>query len=108
MERASKTFTYFGFAKRARKLLLGANTVSAYRGRVYLVAACGGASENALKEARKFAEKFHCPLIVTAGCELGDIVLKDNCRIAAVADENLARAIYDNVDGCFKVLIGRA
>ncbi len=92
----NKLAAYFGFAKRAGKLSLGVNAVAAQK-RVFLLAADEGASPNTKKEIEKLRARFSCPLIRTE--ELGALVAKEGCRIAAVRDEALAKAILAAAQG---------
>ena len=92
-----KVRSYFGFAVKSGNLRGGLNTIGTLKKRVYLIAVCHTASENSKGEAKKFAMKFKCPLIEIAGATLGEYVGKENCKVAAVTDENLAKAILENI-----------
>ncbi|MBO4262876.1 MAG: hypothetical protein J5903_03730 [Clostridia bacterium] len=106
MENGNKIFSYFGFAKKSGKLKTGANTVGLLKGKVYLVVVCSEGSENAQKEAASFAKKFHCPLLRSDKIPLAELVNKEDCKIAAITDMNLARAIADNAGDGFTFLMG--
>lgn len=102
----TKIFTYVGFAKRSKKLLLGVNTVLLAKKNVKLLLLCGGASENTVKEAESFANKFNCPIVVSEKEPLEKLVLKENCKLAAVCDDSLAKAVLANITDGFYVLSG--
>lgn len=85
-----KIKTYLGFALRARKLVLGVNAAKAIRGNVYLLVADRTASPNARKEIESLKKRFSCPLIEVD--DLEGITGKECCKLAAVREENLARA----------------
>ncbi len=87
----SKLKTYLGFARRAGKLALGVNAAAACKGGVYLLVADGSASENTKKEIGKLAKRFSCPVLVTE--DLETLTGKECCKLAAVREENLARAM---------------
>ena len=87
----NKTATYLGFALRARKLTLGVNAIKALKGEVYLLVADSSASTNAQKEIMKLKARFSCPLTVVENLE--DLTGKAFCKLAAVREENLARAV---------------
>lgn len=87
----SKTASYLGFARRAGKLTLGLQSAMAAKGSVFLLVADERASENSRKEIEKLRQKFSCPLRYVT--ELGGMVGKENCKLAAVRDEGLAQAI---------------
>ena len=103
---AGKVETYIGFSIKARKIALGAGTVDLLKKGVYLVIVCSTASENAMKVALKYKNRFSCPLII---CKIGleNVVHKSGCKIAAIRDKNLAQAICDNLDGDYELCDGR-
>lgn len=103
----SKTFSYFGFAIKSGNLRTGANTISGIKKRVYLIALCRSASENAKSCAEKFAKKFGCPLIESTSRDLSEYVGKENCKIVAITEKQLSEAILKNIGLDFTVLIGR-
>lgn len=90
MER-SKTASYLGFARRAGKLTLGVNAAATLRKGVYLLVADETVAKNSRKEIEKLKTKFACPLIFVAG--LGTVVGKEGCKLAAVRDQGLAKAV---------------
>lgn len=103
---AEKVDTYLGFCLRARKLALGSGTIDLLKRGVYLVIVCSSASENTFKVALKYSNRFRCPLVVCySGLE--NCVNKAGCKLAAVRDENLAKAIADNLGGNYKLYAGR-
>ncbi len=89
----SKAESYIGFCRKAGKLTCGFNAVEVQKKGVYLLLLCGGASENAKKSAQKLAGRFACELLVPKAKPLAELVGKENCRLAAVRDEGLAKAI---------------
>lgn len=89
---------YFGFAKRAGKLTLGVNAAETLKKSVYLLAADRETQKNSRKIIEKLQAKFSCPLIWFDG--LGELVQKSGCRLAAVREENLAKAILNEYHGC--------
>lgn len=93
---ADKVKTYIGFCLRARKIVLGSGSIDLLKKGVYLVLVCSTASENTLKLAVKFKNRFKCPLIV---CNVGleNVVNRAGCKVAAIRDAQLAKAICDNV-----------
>ena len=87
----SKIAAYFGFAKRAGKLTLGVNAAETLKKSVYLFAADNSMQKNSRKVTEKLQEKFGCPLLWFEN--LGELVGKEGCKLAAVREENLAQAI---------------
>lgn len=91
----SKAETFVGFAVRAGKIRTGQNTLATVK-RIFLVIICKTASQNAVKNAEKYARKHGCPLYVTENAELAELIHKDGVKIAAITDKSLAKAITDN------------
>ncbi len=104
MTNRSKVETFIGFAIRSRSLYTGSNTIATLR-KAYLVIVCDSAAEGTKKTALSYANKFKCPLMISK-LLLEDIVLKENCKIVAITDENLAKAIIDNKNDNFSISSG--
>ncbi len=97
----SKVETYIGFCRKAGKLTCGFNAIAQQKKEVYLLLLCGTASENAVKDALKLKERFGCELLLSSQIPLEETVGKVNCKIAAVRDRELAKAILNNTDDNF-------
>ncbi len=103
---AGKVESYLGFCLRARKIALGSGSVDVLKKGVYLIIVCSTASENTFKLAIKYKNRFSCPLIVCkAGLE--NAVHKAGCKIAAIRDGELARAIIANTDNDYELYTER-
>ena len=89
----SKIAAYFGFAKRAGKLTLGVNAAETLKKQVFLLAADESTQKNSRKTIAKLQEKFSCPLLWFEN--LGELVGREGCKLAAVREENLAKAITE-------------
>lgn len=92
-----KIETYIGFCLRANKITLGSGAIATLRGGVYLIILDGNAAKNSKRLALKFKRRFACPLI-TCGAGFAEAVNKQDCRIAAIRDKELAKAILSNLD----------
>lgn len=104
MER-SKVETFIGFSIKSRKICLGAGAIEVQKGGVYLMIISADAAINTQKLAIKLKNRFRCPLSV---CKRGfdEIVNKPNCKIAALQDKNLAKAVMENLDDNFEYYAG--
>ena len=102
----SKAEGYIGFCIKAGKLTCGFNAVQTLKKGVYLLLLCSTASANAKKEAEKLRARFRCAMIESCGRPLEDIVGRANCKLAAVRDENLAKAILSVTDDEFRKYSG--
>lgn len=94
--------TYLGFCIRAGKISFGAGAIDALKKEVYLIILNGEAAKNSVRLALKYKNRFSCPLVV---CRSGfeKAVNRSGCMLAAVRDENLAKAILDNLDDSYEI-----
>ena len=101
----SKIETYLGFCIKARKIALGSGAIDTLRGGVRLIIVDGAATKNSQKLALKFKTRFSCPMVV---CKSGfeNAVNKVGCKIAAVTDGELAKAILNNLDENYELYAG--
>jgi len=106
LEVKSKAITFIGFAVRSRKIKCGVNALILTKERIKVLILCSTAGEGTTKEAIKLSQKFSCPLIISKGIKLEDIVYKDNCKLAGIFDINLAKAVLDNLDDNFLKYFG--
>lgn len=101
----SKVDAYIGFCVRARKIVLGSGAIATQRGGVHLVIVCSSAAKNTFKLALKYKNRFSCPLMI-CNCGLENAVNKPDCKIAAVKDEHLAKAILANACEEYEIYAG--
>ena len=103
----SKLLTYIGFAIKARKVRAGVNAISTLKGGVKVLIICETASENTFNDAVKLANKFNAPLVVSKTYKVEDIIKKEHCKLLAVQDDSLGKAILNNLDSHFQKYSGR-
>ena len=96
----SKAFTFIGFAIKARKLRCGVNAISTLK-KADLLILCSSASENTKKDAVKLSKKLNAKLSVLNEVLLESVVYKDKCKLVAVTDNALAKAILNSGDSRF-------
>ena len=101
MENKSKAETFIGFAVRAGKFRSGANTLSTLK-KAYLILVCNTASENTVKLAKKYAEKYRAKVLLSTERALSNISHKEGIKIAAITDFSLANAVMENAAPDFK------
>lgn len=104
MQAKSKVEAYIGFAIKKRALITGSDSVSRLK-RADLVLLCKSGSPNARKDALNAGARLKCP-VVECGILLEDITGKQNCKIAALTDKQLAAAIMNNLNQNFSVVSG--
>lgn len=104
MQTKSKVETFIGFAIKKRALVTGSDGVSRLK-RASLVLLCKSGSPNAKKDALNAGVRLNCPVVE---CEilLEDLTGKQNCKIAALTDKQLAAAIINNLNQNFSVISG--
>lgn len=96
----SKAFTFIGFAIKARKLRCGVNAISTLK-KADLLILCSSASENTKKDAVKLSKKLNAKLLVLNEVLLESVVYKEKCKLVAVTDNALAKAILNSGDSRF-------
>ncbi|MBQ7643357.1 MAG: hypothetical protein IJS67_05585 [Clostridia bacterium] len=106
MANSSKAYTYLGFAIKSGNVRFGLNTIETLR-RADLLIVCQTAAKNTRAAAEKYARKFGCPILTTKDEPLENFVNRENCKIVAVTDKNLAEAILKDAGNDFTVFIGR-
>ena len=94
----SKPITFIGFAIKARKVRFGVGAVGTLKPKVPLLIVCDSASDNTKKEVVKLATKLRSTLLIATDVKLEDIVHKENCKLIAISDEGLSKAILENLD----------
>ena len=97
-----KVETYIGFCIKSGKISRGSGAISTLKGGVKLLVLDGTAAKNSQRLALKFKNRFDCPLIV---CKSGfeRIVNREGAKIAAIRDEELAKAILRNLDDNYEI-----
>lgn len=102
----SKADVYIGFCIRAGKLTCGFNAVETLKKDVFLLLLCDTATENGKKSAEKLRRRFGCEMLLVSGRELGEVVHRPGCKLAAVREQNLAKAILSVEDENFRKYSG--
>ncbi|MBQ8426567.1 MAG: hypothetical protein IJX16_02270 [Clostridia bacterium] len=100
MEIKSKSETFIGFAMRTGKFRIGVNACGTLK-KASLMIVCGTASENTVKDAVKLAKRFGCPILSPKEKTLEQITHRENAKVMAIADKELAKAVLDNSEKDF-------
>ena len=100
-----KIETYIGFCIKSRKIALGSGAIDILKNGVFLILTDGTSAKNTKKLALKFKNRFSCPLVV---CKSGfeKAVNKQGCKIAAIRDNELSKAILQTLDGNYELYSG--
>ena len=105
MEKRAKAESYLGFCLRARKITLGTGATDCLKNGVHLIIVCSTASENCFRLACKFARRHSCPLMICR-CGLENVVHRPGCKLAAITDANLAKAVLAAADDNYEIYAG--
>ena len=95
MNNKTKVETFIGFAIRTGKYKIGSNACQTLK-RAKLVIVCHTASENTVELASKLAKKFSCKLLKTSQNPLEYYVKKENAKVLAIENGDLAKSIIAN------------
>lgn len=97
--------TFIGFCIKSGKISLGSGAIGTLKSGVYLLILDGSAAKNSVKLAYKFKNKFSCPLLI---CESGfeEAVNRCGCKIAAIKDRELAKAILESNQSNYRLYTG--
>ena len=93
----TKAFTFIGFAIKARKVKLGVNAVKTLK-RAEIMILCSSASENTVKEAVSLSKRLNAKLLILKGVLLEQVVYKQECKLIAIFDKALSKAILESND----------
>ena len=101
METKSKVLTFIGFSVKSRNVVCGVNAVSTIKnGKAKLLIMCSTASLNTIKDIEKLSLKFKAKIIISEML-LSDVIGKENCKLIALTDEGLSKAVLEHLDGHF-------
>lgn len=95
MQNIVKITSYLGLAIRAGKTIFGVDALVEKQRRRRVIIMCPSTGENTAKQVRAYALKTQSPLVVLEGVTIEEI-LKKNCKVITVTDQNLAKAILAN------------
>lgn len=90
-----KIDSYIGFAIKSRKVVYGLDSLEIYKKKVHLVLYTDDLAEKSLKKAVQIAETKNCPALQYN--EFTKLLNKDNCKILAITNKELADAIIKNL-----------
>ena len=105
MEKKTDAGKYIGFCLRARKITLGTGAVDCLKRGVCLIMVCSTASENCFQACEKFARRHSCPLMICR-CGLENVVHRPGCKLAAITDASLAKAVFAAADDNYEIYAG--
>ena len=99
-----KIETFIGFSIKSRKAVYGLDSVIRYRKKMHCFLICKTVSENTEKEVLKLAQKYDLPLIKTVEKTLSEITFLDNCKVLALTNKELSKAVLDNLNSGYMLV----
>lgn len=96
----SKIETYIGFAIKAGRYKCGANAAATLK-RAELLVLCHTAAKNSVEECVKLAKRFRCKIVLSRAKTVEELTNKEHCKILAITDGSLAKAILERLDDEF-------
>ncbi|MCI5714225.1 MAG: hypothetical protein MR288_01195 [Firmicutes bacterium] len=88
-ESINKLSTYFGFSIKSNAILFGIDNIVKSRKPVELIVLCSSANEKTIRTVQNKGNK----VIQLKNILLSDLVKRDNVKVVAIKNSNLAKAI---------------
>lgn len=88
-ESINKLSTYFGFSIKSNAILFGIDNIVKSRKPVELIVLCSSANEKTIRTVQNKGSK----VIQLKNILLSDLVKRDNVKVVAIKNSNLAKAI---------------
>ena len=102
MQITSKAETFIGFSIKSRKIVWGLDNVLKSRPTPKLIIACKTLTENSEKKLTTYATQKGVKVLKLIDKTLNMVVGRENCKVIALTDTNLAKAVIDNAEGWAK------
>lgn len=99
-----KIESLLGFARKAGYLQYGADALPCGRKKLYLVLIDQCAAPKTRRRVEEIAEQLHIPLIISRK-PLQDILFKQNCKVAGLADKQMSEAVLKNLNENFQLYV---
>lgn len=101
----SRIETFIGFCIKSGKMTFGSGAVDTLKNNVYLLIVSSDAAKNTQKLAIKFKNRYNCPLLICKS-DFENVVNRDGCKLVAVRDRGLAKAITESIDNNYEIYAG--
>ena len=96
-----KIISYLGFAKKSHSIITGQTALKKNKKQLFLILTDTSASDNLRNLAKNLAVKHDCKYFVCS-TNLEKLINQENIKILGLTDENLSRAIIDNMERAIK------
>ena len=85
-----------GFSIKSGKVVFGLDKLQEYFKPVKLVIVCSTVAENTYKKLKTLCEYNKWKMVqLNEGIILGSVIGRDNCKVLAMTDKNLSKAVLD-------------
>ncbi|MBO7218566.1 MAG: ribosomal L7Ae/L30e/S12e/Gadd45 family protein [Clostridia bacterium] len=85
-----------GFSIKSGKVVFGLDKLQEYFKPVKLVIVCSTVAENTYKKLKALCEYNKWKMVqLNEGIILGSVIGRDNCKVLAMTDKNLSKAVLD-------------
>lgn len=98
-----KIATLLHFAIKAGKLVYGVDNISAFHKKLHLIIICPTLSSNSENEIKNVCVKRNIPLLKPQDT-LDKILIKPNCKAAALTDRQMAETILKNTNENYRLI----
>lgn len=88
-----KVKTLLGFALRSGKVIFGVDNIISLNKKKHIVITSSDLSENSF---RRLKENISIPILICKYATLQEISYRDNCKVIAITDKQMAEAIKNN------------
>lgn len=102
MQITSKAETFIGFSIKSRKIVWGLDNVLKLRSTPKLIIVCKTLMENSEKKLTAYALQKSVKVLKLINKTLDEVVGRQNCKVIALTDTNLAQAVIDNSENWAK------
>ncbi len=92
-----KAFTYIGFAIKAKKIIYGGDNIIRAFKVCKLIIMSENINRTTAYKINKNAEKYMVPVLNISTDEIFEYISRDNTKVFAITDKNLAEAVRENI-----------
>ena len=95
MQNENKIITYIGFAIKSNQIVFGVDLIEEYRKKIHLIVVSCDLSQKSKQRLEIIANKRNLE-ILTLDTSLENITKRKNCKVLAITNFELAKAIKNN------------
>lgn len=100
-QKETKLSTYLGFSIKNKTMIFGLDNILSCRKHLYVIVVGDNLTDKNMGKVLTFAKCKNCT-VVQVMQNFGDLICRPTCKLAAVFDKNLAKAIVANTQTIYK------